>query len=370
MKKIAIISTSYLPNIWNGHGRSTFATAFGLANKGHEVSVFTFTNKQETYRQQDGQVSIYFVGGVVEEEKKSLPFESIGLWNERMLPLLLCEKFDIIILNNWHGWEAAKKYGSAKIISMVPFLYSFTGWLKPLPILLESEIKNIENDFLLNSDTLIAHSFKFGNKLASYINRDVHIIPNCHLDMSTSACPVAKEKIPNQICFVGRVNREKCLERVIRVMPDLPNVQLVVVSPENTPGYFQGLVLLAEEQDVEHRIKFLGWRRTKEVRDIYRESSLAIVPSQFEPYGYSALDPMALGTPVIVSEWSMLGEYIDAPDMTFASLKTLQERISSILEEPSISKKQILEAHVQTNKDRIESLYSEDYITTLLEQIL
>lgn len=364
MKKIAIISTSYFPNIWNSLGRSTFSIAFGLAKKGHDVSVFTFTEK-ESSKQQDGQVAINFVGGLNLSKVTSLPFEAIPFWNEKVYQELLLQKFDIIILNNWHGWLAAKRYGKAKIISIIPFLYNFTGWLKPLDPELERDIKQQEIDCVAGSDVLVSHTLKFGTKLAGYIGRDINIIANCHLDMSNSGVK-ERDKIKNQICFVGRVNREKCLERIIRVLPELPEATLVVASLEKNQGYFSTLEKLALQLDVEHKIKFMDWMSTKDVRELYKESSLAIVTSQFEPYGYSALDPMALGTPVLVSEWSMLGEYLNSPEFIFSSLKTFQEKISFMLAAP---KNEVIDI-VSYNKERIVIHYSEDYITSLYESVL
>lgn len=368
MKKIAIISPSYFPNIWNSHGRSTFSIAYGLASKGHDVSVFTYTSKLETFKQQDGQVTIYFVGGATAPSDKkitALPFEDIETWNERLLPLLLCENYDCIILNSWHGWLAAKKYGTAKIISFIPFLYSFTGWLKPLSAGLEYAIKQIESECITLSDVLCAHTLKFANKLAAYANREVAVVPNCHLDMSTSGIR-ERAKVKNQICFVGKINREKCLERIIRVLPELPEVNLVISSLEKNQGYFNTLAKLAKQLDVDHAIRFLNWIPTTDVRELYKESALAIVTSQFEPYGYSALDPMALGTPVIVSEWSCLGEYLGSDDFVFSQLKTFKEKIELAL---SLSREDTAEL-IKKNKEQLEVNYSEVYITNLLEMIL
>jgi glycosyltransferase involved in cell wall biosynthesis len=368
MKRIAIISTSYYPNIWNSQGRSTFSTAYGLARKGYDVSVFTFTPKSATFKQQDGQVTVYYVGGVTNQDVTTLPFTDIGIWNERMLPLLLCAHFDFLILNNWHGWEAAKRYKQffdTKILGFVPFLYSFTGWLKPLGFGLEQDIKNREIEFISEVDTLVSHTEKFGKKLSTYINREVFVIPNCHLDLS-DASPQEEKIVDGQLCFVGRVNREKSLERIIRVLPDVPAATLVVASPESSQGYFSSLQRLAKSLDVEHRITFAGWLSTKHVRELYRTSALAIVPSQFEPYGYSALDPMALGTPVAVSEWSCLEEYLDSKDMVFSSLDDLQDKISSAIGVPTNK----LLAGAAHNKLRTSTALSEASITDMLDTLL
>lgn len=367
MKKIAIVSTSYYPNIWNGQGRSTFSIAFGLAKKGYDVSVFTFTSKQATYSQQDGQVMVYYVGGVTDNSATSLPFTSIGLWNERVLALLLCEKFDTVILNNWHGFEAAKKYSQAKIISFIPFLYNFTGWLKPLTFGLEAEIKLRENNCITESDLLVAHTEKFGNKLSIYSNKEVVLIPNCYLNMLNDEAPTSIAVKPNSICFVGRVNREKSIERIIRVLPDISEATFTVASPENKDDFFvTKLQRLAKDLDVEHRVSFTGWLSTKDVRDLYRASACAVVPSQFEPFGYSAIDPMSLGVPTVVSEWSCLDEYLGKNAKIFSSLAGLSEQISSTLK---ASKLQLTHEAIE-NAQILKTTLSEDFISDQIISIL
>jgi glycosyltransferase involved in cell wall biosynthesis len=367
MKKIAIISSSYHPNIWNGQGRSTFSIAYGLASKGHDVSVFTFTNNRSTYKQHDGQVTIYHVGGIVDRTNKvnSLPFVDIPIWNEKLLPLLLCETWDVIILNNWHGAEAAIKYHDAKIIGIVPFLYSFTGWLKPLGVGLEYDIKVREANFITRSDILVAHTARFGRKLAEYADKEVFVIPNSYLDLSNSDnSPM--ETTPNKVVVVGRINRERSIERLIRIMPKFPNMNLVLASPESSVGYYANIMKLGKRLDVDHRITFKGWLPTKDVRDLYRTSCCAVVPSQFEPYGYGALDPMSLGVPLIVSEWSCLDEYTGTDIATgFSTIEELQEQMDVCL-----SGKIDRKLNSLAMQARINEQFTEQIITTQLESLL
>jgi alpha-maltose-1-phosphate synthase len=373
MKKIAIISTSYYPNIWNGQGRSTYNTAYGLSKKGYDVTVFTFTNKStyitntvQVTKQQKGQITIYYIGNVSTEEVSTLPFSSLGVWNDEILKMLNQQNYEAIILNNWHGYEAAKSYGKAKIISIIPFLYNFSGWLKPLAVEgLEDEIKKREVECLLGSDVLVAHTEKFARKISTYTDKEVVILPNCHLDTSAFK-PLAYDPVPNRLCYVGRINREKNLERIIRVLPEVPSAEFHIASPESKLGHFTKLQELAKANDVEHRVKFLGWLPTQKVKELYASSALAIVSSQFEPYGYPALDPMALGTPVLVSEWSCLQEYLGTSDMVFSSLNALQEKISLALGVPA----DVLLANAKENKERTQTILSEEYITSQLETLL
>jgi len=372
MKRIAILSTSYFPNIWNGQGRATFSTAYMLASKGHEVSVFTYTPKGHNFVQQDGQVSVHYIGNLSDKKENatSLPFEHIAEWNRKLIGIIQDKEYDTIVLMNNPGWQCAKSYRAlhldTQIISFVPFLYTFTGWLQPLTLELEKEIKHREAEFIAESDVLIAHTEKFGRKLATYCNRELYVIPNCHLDLSASKIFINKpNKIKGQMCFVGRANREKSLERIIRVMPNLGNTTLIVASPKSSPEYQATLMSLAKKLDVEHRIEFIGWKPTKEIRELYRSSCLAIVPSQFEPFGYAALDPMSLGTPVIVSEWSCLEEYVNNKDNVFSSIITLESKIAACLSLSDTQK----ENNAEVNKEMVSTFFGVDYISKQLEPL-
>lgn len=369
MKKIAIISTSYYPNIWNGQGRSTFNTAYGLARQGYNVTVFTFTNKAASYIHQEkhnAQITINYVSSLSAEEGSTLSFGAISNWNIELLRILQQNSFDTIILNSWHGYEAARAYNKAKIISFIPFLYNFTGWLQPLiQEGLEEEIKKREVECLLGSDVLIAHTEKFAKKIAVYTDKEVVLLPNCYLDLSTLVQP-KYEPIQNRLCYVGRINREKNLERIIRVLPEVPAAEFIIASPESRLGHFTKLQELAKINDVEHRVKFLGYLPTRQVKELYASSALAIVSSQFEPYGYPALDPMAIGCPILVSEWSCLEEYLGSSKMVFSSLNGLQEKISLALGVPA----DIVKQNSQINKERIETVLSERHITEQLETLL
>lgn len=353
MKKIAIISTTYFPNIWNSHGRSTFSIAYGLAKLGYDVSVFTFTDKPTTYKQLEGQVTVYFIGGSwTVRPTKSLPFNDIELWNKKVFEVLSQASYDTIILNNWHGWLAASEYtlkNKAKIVSFIPFLYNFTGWLKPVGNVLEENIKQIEIDCITSSDVLVAHTKKFGDRLAAYCNREVYVIPNCYLELVAQSTAI--KKIDNQVCFIGKVNREKCVERIIRVLPDLNDTTLVIASSEI--DYYTVLLKLAKQLDVDHKIKFVSHASAIEVQNIYRLSVLAIIPSNFEPYGFPVLDALSCGTNILVSEWSCLEEY-QLHANVFSSLKQLQEKITT----PS------------TTVPMPSSEFSEPYITGLIETLL
>jgi glycosyltransferase involved in cell wall biosynthesis len=86
---------------------------------------------------------------------------------------------------------------------------------------------------------------------------------------------------------------------------------------------------LAGTLKVSGRVKFLGWLNTPDARKLYRSSTCAVVTGQIEPYGYTAIDPLALGTSVIVSSFTGLSDYLLDTSNVFSNVETLVEKISA-----------------------------------------
>jgi glycosyltransferase involved in cell wall biosynthesis len=58
------------------------------------------------------------------------------------------------------------------------------------------------------------------------------------------------------------------------------------------------------------RVKLLGKLPRKQLRYLHRIADLALVPSIYEPFGFTAIETMASGVPVIVSAAGGLAEIV------------------------------------------------------------
>jgi len=116
---------------------------------------------------------------------------------------------------------------------------------------------------------------------------------------------------PNQqlLFFVGRITHEKGPQVLIRAMPDIlayfPNSQLLLAGKNS-----ERLLSLASEFGVQHAINFLGYIDDQERDSLYQIVDTAIFPSLYEPFGIVALEAMALGCNLIVSDVGGLGEVV------------------------------------------------------------
>lgn len=119
---------------------------------------------------------------------------------------------------------------------------------------------------------------------------------------------------PNEpiVYYVGRMVPEKGLSVLIDAAPlvlrEWPGVKFVLAGGG---GYANDLRAKANALGVGGNIIFPG-RIPDEVRDgLFKVADVAVFPSLYEPFGIVALEAMAAGTPVVVSDVGGLSEVVD-----------------------------------------------------------
>lgn len=362
MKKVAIISSTYAHSLWSGLGRHTFYLAYSLARRNYDVSVFTFSPGGKTFKSQDGQVSLTRIG-ITSGEGNSLPIEGLDEWNSKVTVELKKQNFDSILLPTCHGWDSAKEIG-CKVIGFVPFVFAFTGWITSVGAVEEQKMLTIEKEFLANCSTLVCHNEQFATRVAQYAYKPIDILPNCHLDLSEDSI-IRQQKVPNSILFVGKINKEKSIETAVRALAHVPKATLTLCYPEMAEHYIPKIVKLATQLKIADRIIYKGWLPSAEIKAMYAKSDITVTASFHEPYGYSVLDPMSMGSIPLVSDWSGNAAYV-SPEETFSSIESMAQKMNTILDKTS-AEKRIME---ETNFEKIRTCYSESTVTNHLEEII
>jgi glycosyltransferase involved in cell wall biosynthesis len=102
------------------------------------------------------------------------------------------------------------------------------------------------------------------------------------------------------ILFLGRVNWEKGLDRLIPAMANLPAVQLVVAGNDEE-GYVPVLRKLAQRHGVVERVQFLGPVDASRKWQLLRNARMLVLPSYSESFGNVVLEAMGVGCPVVVT---------------------------------------------------------------------
>ena len=114
------------------------------------------------------------------------------------------------------------------------------------------------------------------------------------------------------VYYVGRIVPEKGLSVLVDAVPlvlkEWPEVKFVIAG---NGGYVNDLRGKALALGVADNIIFPG-RIADEVRDaLFKVADVAVFPSLYEPFGIVALEAMAAGTPVVVSDAGGLSEVVD-----------------------------------------------------------
>ncbi len=109
------------------------------------------------------------------------------------------------------------------------------------------------------------------------------------------------------VLCVAQKRPYKNLASLIRALGDLEDdVALVLVGAAT--DHERELRALAEQLGVAGRVRFAGWLADAELDELYRISSLFVLPSLIEGFGIPVLEAMAHGTPVACSNVSALPE--------------------------------------------------------------
>jgi len=117
------------------------------------------------------------------------------------------------------------------------------------------------------------------------------------------------------VFFVGRLVREKGVQVLIESAPSIlhafPNAKFVIAGKGPMEGE---LHYRARAMGLEDKILFTGYIDDETRNKLYSVSTVAVFPSLYEPFGIVALEAMAAGTPVVVSDTGGLSEIVTHGD--------------------------------------------------------
>ncbi|AAB90623.1 MULTISPECIES: glycosyltransferase family 4 protein [Archaeoglobus] len=144
-----------------------------------------------------------------------------------------------------------------------------------------------------------------------------------------------KESWKKTILYVGRVEKYKGLDYVVKSLKHLPdNFTLEVVGKGS---YKSKIVEMAKKLDVIDRIRFYQDLSRKELIDRYAKADVLVLLSKHEAYGIVVAEALAAKTPCIVANTSALSEWIDNKNVfgidypiNVSELARLIERVSNV----------------------------------------
>jgi len=127
---------------------------------------------------------------------------------------------------------------------------------------------------------------------------------------------------PNRILFAGRFDLHKggdlMIDAFIALAKSRPSLSLDFVGPDRGLSDPSGrLIHLGEylqsrvpDAQIARRIVVHGQKKLDEVDDFRRRALITVVPSRYETFGYTAVEALRLGCPVVAATAGGLGEIV------------------------------------------------------------
>jgi glycosyltransferase involved in cell wall biosynthesis len=344
--QILMLSWEYPPYIEGGLGRHVAELAPNLVQQGLTVHLVTPVSEpisrepgetSTSSTQAVGQATVTMEHGVVVHRvftAPSLPGSDIYVRVTEANAILeayvrrLPESYGAFSLIHTHDWLTSFTSIALKQAWQIPLVTTIHATERGrgrghLSGSLQRSIDKAERDLIHESTRVIVCSQYMSRELQSFFSlpaAKIDVVPNGvnlsgllevseeHLNGFKSNYAAPDEQI---VFTVSRLVHEKGVHRLIdaapRILNECPSARFIIAGrgPET-----DNLQNQARSLGVDHKINFIGFVSDKTRDQLFRVATCAVFPSLYEPFGIVALEAMALGCPVVVSDIGGLSEVV------------------------------------------------------------
>lgn len=114
---------------------------------------------------------------------------------------------------------------------------------------------------------------------------------------------VVRRPEPGRWLVLGRIDVHKGIEALVDALPHADRtVRIDLVGPESAPGLMAALCSRATALGVSDRIRFLGALTGGDLLEALGRADRLVLPSRHEGFGLAAVEGMAAGVPVVLSD--------------------------------------------------------------------
>ena len=341
--RVLILSSEYPPSIIGGLGTHVSELATGLGRAGCQVTLVALTtHKPEVVR--DSNVTAHLIPrsstsdvlakrnahvhpGMVEVMSFNADLVKLGL---SLFDRNLCDP-DLIHCHDWLTYPAAdelRRSLNVPVVSTVHVLnYPIFGyWGFNVP----EEIVDIERELCRNSDGLITVSESMKGIISAThgVSDDRIDVVHNGLDwrrfagsgLTADQRKRLRERVAADdeqiIVFAGRLTAQKGVRALLKsaelVIEEHKSVKYLIAGEADSLHSSQMVEeMIRGQRAMSERMKLLGRVERKQLGMIYQVADIAVVPSIYEPFGYAAVEAMAIGVAVIVTGVGGLNEIVE-----------------------------------------------------------
>lgn len=324
--KILMLSWEYPPKNVGGLSNHVYYLSKSLSKIGHEVHVITCEESSAPLEHEDGEVLVHRVIPYninTDDFVKWVMHLNFAMVEAGIKIINALGKFDIIHGHDWLSAYAAKTLKSSYNIPMVCTIHATeNGRNNGIRTEMQSYISSAEWMLTYEAWKVIACSQYMKDEIHSIFNTPLDklsIIPNgVYEEEYRVAFDTAEfrrtyanddEKI---VLYVGRHVYEKGIQLLIEAAPDIAS------SLGKVKFIIAGKGVMTEELKertrflgLEDKVIFPGYLDDALKARLYKIADAAVFPSFYEPFGIVALEAMAAGCPVVVSDVGGLKEIVE-----------------------------------------------------------
>jgi glycosyltransferase involved in cell wall biosynthesis len=233
-------------------------------------------------------------------------YVSIGLYNYLMAN---SARYDIVHAHCYHAFPALYS-ACAKGVKRWVFNPHYHGTGHTFfRSLLHVPYRLVAKKMLERADAVICVSNFERRLLCSHFKIPGSKIATIRNGINPEEFTTPRKKKRSTVLYVGRLEKYKGVDSLIRALPHLGN--FVMLEVVGSGPYKKRLTSLAQELGVRSRVRFYDGLGRKDLLLKYAEAGLFALPSKYEASGITVGEALASGTVCVVANRSGLKEWID-----------------------------------------------------------
>lgn len=324
--KILMLSWEYPPKNVGGLSTHVYNLSQALRNQGHEIHVITCEEGTAPIFEEENGVNVHRVSPyniATDDFTKWVMHLNFAMIEEGIRIIKEFGRFDVIHAHDWlvaycakvlkwayktpsvatiHATEMGRNGGirteTQRYISDTEWFLSYEAWkVIACSEYMEDQVKEL---------------FKIPDDKVATIPNGVEVKEfNIEFDEIEFKKNYAKED-ENIIFFVGRHVFEKGVHLLVdaahMILQEAPNTKFLIAGQGPMTAELKDKVYQKQLND---KVVFLGYIDSLTKNKLYKIANVAVFPSIYEPFGIVALEAMAAGCPLVVSDTGGLDEIIE-----------------------------------------------------------
>jgi glycosyltransferase involved in cell wall biosynthesis len=118
------------------------------------------------------------------------------------------------------------------------------------------------------------------------------------------------ENKPFQLLFLSRLHEKKGVELLFEALSKVPFDWSLNIAGGGEIDYLKQLKTHSKNLRIDLKINWLGWVNAQERTSVFETADLLVLPSHNENFANVVIESLATGTPVLVSQYVGLSDYV------------------------------------------------------------